>query len=405
MLLVVLLFSLSTISSCRNIFEHNQQVFAADMTNPEPLKSSSQGAFEHRFATEYGQRWHSTLLPALKSEPRHAALYNRYSPLKDFHHVVGPPHSLERVHFPSTQGDIQADNLLCFTRKQDYESGTATIPAAEKASNGLLTHSNVDAASILATHILQVVPGDNVLDLCAGQGGNSITLAQPIWPSLYPDSTLPPMMGAKKGALHSNELDHDRDHSLAETLAQSLPASLISAGQQRVIHVDATQGAKDLPFGPGGYDKVLVDAPSSDERRVVQAQSKATPGTTTRELKRWDVFSAKDVAEVQVQILVTALKAVRVGGRVVYSTRSISDEENDGVVEKAIALIEEEEEAKKGITLWTAEVEPLDGEVERRLEADWAEKTGKGWLVLPDHAGGGKWGPLYFSVLTKKSST
>jgi 16S rRNA C967 or C1407 C5-methylase (RsmB/RsmF family) len=403
MLLLPLLLSLSTVSNCRNIFEHNQQVFDANMTTPEPLKSSSQGAFEHRFATEYGQRWHSTLLPALKSEPRHAALYNRYSPLKDFHHIVGPPNSLERVHFPSAQGDIQADNLLCFTRKQDYESRVATIPTAEKASNSLLTHSTLDAASILAIHILQIVPGDNVLDLCAGHGGNSITLAQPIWPSLYPDSTVPPMMGAKKGALHSNQLDHDPTDRLAETLARSLPASLISAALQKVIHVDATKGAKDLPLGPGGYDKVLVDAPSSDERRVVQAQAKTTPGQNSRELRSWDFSASQNMAEVQVKLLVTALKAVRIGGRVVYSTRSLSKEENDDVVEKALALIEEE--AKKGDVLWTAEVEHLDGEVERRLVADWAEKTAKGRAVLPDHPGGGKWGPLYFAVLTKKSST
>ena len=78
-------------------------------------------------------------------------------------------------------------------------------------------------------------------------------------------------------------------------------------------------------------------------------------------------------------------------------------EENDGVVEEALALIEKD--SKKGDLLWTAEVEHLDGEVERRLVADWAEKTAKGGAVLPDHAGGGKWGPLYFAVLTKKSST
>ena len=397
MLLLLLFLSLFTGSSCRNIFEHNQQVLASNMTTIEHLQSSSQGAFEGRFATRYAQRWDSTLLPALKGEHRHAALYNRYAPLKDFHRVVGRPDSLERVRFPSATGDIQADNLMCFTRKQDYELSGATIPAAEKASNGLLTHSTVDAASILATHILQVVPGDNVLDLCAGQGRNSITLAQSIWPSLYPDSTMPPMMGAKKGALHSNNLDSEHN------LAQYMPTSVIGTAQLKFSHLDGTKGAKDLPLGPGGYDKVLVDAPSSDERRVVQAQVKVVLGQRAKELATWDYFSSEHMAEVQVKLLVTALKAARVGGRVLYSTRSLSEEENDGVVEEALALIEKE--SKKGDLLWTAEVEHLDGEVERRLVADWAEKTAKGWAVLPDHAGGGKWGPLYFAVLTKKSST
>ena len=397
MLLLLLFLSLFTIGNCRNIFEHSQQVFTSNMTNTEQPKSSSQGAFEDRFATQYGQRWHSTLLPALQAEPHHATLYNRYAPPEDFHRVVGRPDSLQRVHFPSATGDIQADNLLCFIRKQDYESNTATISAAEKAPNSILTHATVDAASVLAIHILQVVPGDNVLDLCAGQGANSITLAQPIWPSLYPDSTTPPMMGAKKGALHSNNLDSE--HSLA----QYMPSSVVGTAQLRSSHLDGTKGARHFYLGPGGYDKVLVDAPSSNERRVVQAQAKATPGQNSRELRSWDLSSSKPMAEVQVKLLVTALKAVRVGGRVVYSTHSISIKENDGVVEEALALIEKE--VKKGDIPWTAEVEHLDVEMERRLEADWAEKTAKGWAVLPDHAGGGKWGPLYFSVLTKKSST
>lgn len=397
MLLLLLFLSLFTISNCRSVFEHNQQVFAWNMTSTGHLKSSSQGAFEGRFATQYGQRWHSTLLPALKAEIRHAALYNRYAPLEDFHRVVGRPGTLERTRFPSAKGDIQADNLLCFIRKQDYESNAATIPATERASNGINTHFIVDAASVLAVHILQVVPGDNVLDLCAGQGGNSIILAQPIWPSLYPDSTTPPMMGAKKGALHSNNLDSEYN------LAQYMPASIVGTAQLKFSNVDGTKGAMHFYLGPGGYDKVLVDAPSSDERRVVQAQAKATPGQNSRELRSCDISSSKPMAEVQVKLLVTALKAARIGGRVVYSTRSISKEENDGVVEEALALIEKE--ANKGDLTWNAEVEHLDSEVERRLEADWAEKTAKGWAVLPDHAGGGKWGPLYFSVLTKKSST
>ena len=373
------------------------------MTNAERPQASPLDVFENHFATQYGQRWHTTLRLALKGEGRHAAFYNRYAPLSDFHRVVGSSESLQRVHFPSAEGDIQADNLLCFTRKLDYGSSTATMPTAGKGSNDLLTHSTLDAASVLAIHIIQVVPGDNVLDLCAGQGGNSITLAQSIWPSLYPDSTTPPLMGAKKGVLHSNELGPNCNHRLAETLAQYLPASVISSGQQRVIRIDGTKGAKDLPLGSGGYDKVLVDAPSSDERHIVQAQAKATCGQTSHELVSWSPSSSKHMAEVQVQLLLTALKAARVGGRVMYSTRSLSKEENDDVVEKAFALIGEE--VKKGALLWTAEVEHLDGEVEQRLVADWTEKTAKGWMVLPDHARGGKWGPAYFSVLTKKSST
>jgi 16S rRNA C967 or C1407 C5-methylase (RsmB/RsmF family) len=403
MLLVsLLILSSSIVCSSSDLSENSQQVFASNMTKTKRPQAPPFETFENHFASaaRYGERWHQTLYPAMKGQSRYAALYNRYAPLEDFHRAVGPADSLERVHFPSAADDIQADNLLCFTRKQDHESKAANLSAAEKASNGLLTHEKLDAAS-LAIHILQVVPGDNVLDLCATPGGNSVALAQPIWPYLYPDSTTPPLIGAKKGSLHSNELDPNRNRRLAETLTQYLPASVISSGQQKVIRVDGTKGVRELPLGSGGYDKVLIDAPSSDERQIVQAQEKASQGRTSAELANWNPSSSKHMAEVQVQLLMTALRAVRAGGRVVYSTHSISREENDGVVEKAITLLGKE--AKKGSLLWTAEVEKLDGEVERRLEADWAEKTAKGWAVLPDNASGGKWGPLYLSVLTKKS--
>lgn len=402
LLLPLLLLSSSITCSCSEIFENNKQIFTSNMTKTKRPQPSPLDTFENHFAsaTRYGERWHKTLYPAMKDLTLHAALYNRYTRQEDFSRIVGPADSLERVQFPSTADDIQADNLLAFTRKHDYESNAATLPAPAQTSNGLLTNLNIDAASLLAIHILQVVPGDNVLDLCATPGGNSVALAQPIWPYLYPDSTSPPLIGAKKGSLHSNELDPNRNRRLAEYLAQYLPAT--AAGERKVIRVDGTKGVRDLPLGSGGYDKVLVNAPSSDERRIVQAQEQAGQGRTSSELASWNQSSSKHMAEVQVQLLMTALRAVRVGGRVVYMTSSISREENDGVVEKAISLIEKE--AKKGALLWTAEVERLDGTVEQRLEANWAEKKAQGWAVLPDNASGGKWGPLYFSVLTKKST-
>ena len=82
-----------------------------------------------------------------------------------------------------------------------------------------------------------------------------------------------------------------------------------------------------------------------------------------------------------------------------YATCSISREENDGVVEKAI--LQAEKERKKGGIAWAVEVEGLGEEIERALEDGWAERTGKGWIALPDHKGNGKWGPLYFCILTK----
>lgn len=364
------------------------------MANFQHTISPSLENFSNHFAAtaQYGERW-QTLYPALKADTRLATLYNRYAPLQDFNDAMGinSTDSLERVRFPSAPDDIQADNLLCFIANNDLSP-----PPPERASNDLLTHCNLDAASVVPVHILQVLPGDNVLDLVADSGVNSLSLAQSIWPYLQPDSPTPPMPGAKKGTLHSNEYIPGRASRIA-ALEHYLPASLTASGQQKVVQIDITNGATELPLGPGGYDKALVDAPFTDERRIVQAQQSVSEGQVAEAAARWDSSSPERAAEAPLQLLSMALEAVRLGGRVVYTTSSISREENDGVVERVL------QELKHSNSPWTAEVERLDADVERDLEARWAEKTAQGWMVLPDHESGARWGPRYFCVLKKSS--
>ena len=82
-----------------------------------------------------------------------------------------------------------------------------------------------------------------------------------------------------------------------------------------------------------------------------------------------------------------------------YVTSSVAGEENDRVVGQAIESVGEA--ARSGACNWTVEVEGFGEEVERGLEEVWAERTERGWIVPPDHAGGRKEGPLYFCMFTK----
>ena len=380
-----------------------QQLLPFSMTKTKRPQASPLEAFHNHFsaASRYGDRWQQSLYPALAEGTRYTALWNRYAPRTDFDKVVGAQDALERIHFPSAPNDIQAENLACFIRKNNSDQENPPFPQPEKATNGILTHWNLDAASALAVHILRVEPSDRVLDLCAAPGGKSLALAQSIWPHLQPDYPGPPLPPAKKGALHSNEFDGPRNKRLADNLSAYLPSSLAQSGQQKVLRLDGTKGASAFPLGPGGYDKVLVDAPCSSERHIIHAQAKTPAGRVADELSRWSPTSSKRLAETQVQLLLTAMRAVRIGGSVLYATCSISDEENDGVVEKALVQLGKEQ--AKGAIRWGAGRLALDAEVERQLEG-WAEKTGKGWIVLPDHAGGARWGPLYFTVLTKSQT-
>nr|OQO31730.1 hypothetical protein B0A51_01078 [Rachicladosporium sp. CCFEE 5018] len=373
------------------------------MTKTKRPQSSQQDAFAAHFSstTRYGDRWNASLYSALLAKTRYAALHNRYVPLADFHAAVGSPGSLKRIVLPSATGDIHSDDIQVFVRSNDAENPDAPFTQPSQASNGLSTHWNLDAASALAVHMLHIVPGDRVLDLCAAPGGKSVAIAQSIWPHLQPDYPGPPMAGAKKGALHSNEFDRTRNRRLADNLSQYLPASLVTAGQQKVLQFDGIKGAQAFPLGVGGYDKALVDAPCSSERHIIHAEAKASSGkvgAVADEVARWSPATSKRMAETQQDLLMTALRAVRIGGVVLYATCSISTEENDGVVEKA--LTELGKKSKKGELTWTAEVVKFDAQVEPGLES-FAERTTYGWLVLPDHPNGGRWGPLYFTKLIK----
>jgi len=258
--------------------------------------------------------------------------------------------------------------------------------------------------------MLDIHPGARVLDLCAAPGGKSIALAQSLFPHLKTPSsstTTSAQPSPTTSCLHSNEIDLPRNRRLKNNLRSYLPASLFASGHVQTFSIDGTD-AKALsrfPFGQSGYDRVLLDAPCSSERHIIHAQLRAaSSGHTAEEMARWRPGSSRNMAKTQLALLLTALAATKVGGRVVYSTCSISSEENDGVVEKT--LVQLRKERGKGSCAWVVKVE-LGSEGIGKGRDEWvgldecSEATKYGRIVVPDHPGGGGWGPLYFSVLTK----
>jgi 16S rRNA C967 or C1407 C5-methylase (RsmB/RsmF family) len=278
----------------------------------------------------------------------------------------------------------------------------------------LQSHWNLDAASVLIAHLLAVQPGDNVLDLCAAPGGKSISLAQSIWPHLHPDDSQAKLKAVQSkssqiGTLHSNEADPPRQRRLADNLQAYLPKTLFDTQRISTLRVDGTSPKAHYELvvktsdGTVNYDKVLVDAPCSSERHIIHAHVNARlGGREAPEMANWRPGSSKRLAETQLKLLVTGLRVAKVGATIVYATCSIEPTENDGVIEKMLSQIEKER--KKGVK-WSVRLGFGAGDgnavLEAELEKHWAEKTKHGWIVLPDHPSGGRWGPLFFAILTK----
>lgn len=398
-------------------------------------------AFHSQYASVWGdERWHNSLYPALAKPTRYAALVNQYVPSSEVDRVLsaGPGGELRQIQFPrlpSGQGvDITArpsvvalehtspappESAEPEPRESDAgdKSGKQhetflfpppkAVPTPSSPGKDLQSHWNLDAASALCAHMLDVQPNDRVLDLCAAPGGKSVILAQLIFPHLHAGSAGP--APPKPGCLHSNEVDHARNKRLAANLRAYLPEPLFEANAVRVLRLDGSdaRAVTQLPCGPGGYDRVLLDAPCSSERHIIHAHVRAAAGgRVADEMARWRRGGSKTLAKLQADLLMTALKAVKVGGRVVYSTCSIETGENDGVVEKMLAAVEKDKKKfglSWGVTFELgSKLKKRAGDLDEALDR-FTEETKYGRIAVPDHKDGNQWGPLYFCVITKVS--
>lgn len=150
-----------------------------------------------------------------------------------------------------------------------------------------------------AVEMLGVQKGDRVLDLCAAPGGKSTQI------------------GAKLGGtglLWSNEIVKSR----ANILLSNIERMGISNAVVSNAHPDILCSQLS-----GQFDRVLVDAPCSGEgmfRKNSEAQNE------------WSEAHVKSCAERQLNILNSAKHALKIGGVMVYSTCTFSQEENEGVI-------------------------------------------------------------------------
>ncbi|KAH9897118.1 S-adenosyl-L-methionine-dependent methyltransferase [Xylariomycetidae sp. FL2044] len=366
------------------------------------LADGSEESFNRVYAVQYGnERWQQSLLPALLAPTRYAMLVNTFA-AGDSSNLLheGDVSSVSAVAFPQKMDQADEPDDASFVAFQRIASTTEAEPPfpvpQAGATTRLMTHWNLDAASLLAVRVLEPRPGDKILDMCAAPGGKSVAISQLL--RVCDESTGLQSLGG--GCLHSNEVNNGRNHRLASNLQAYLPADLFKADEVKVLKTDGSEpnAAQSFPHGAGGYDKVLLDAPCSSERHIIHAHSKAKQGgRAAEEMISWRSGHSKKLAKTQAALLLTALKAVKTGGTVLYATCSLSNDENDGVVEKGMELVQKER--RKLGAPWDVSVRSGDW-AGRGLE-QWAEPTKRGWIVLPDHAQRGRWGPLYFAVLQK----
>ncbi|MCE9610583.1 MAG: 16S rRNA (cytosine(967)-C(5))-methyltransferase RsmB [Chthoniobacter sp.] len=164
-----------------------------------------------------------------------------------------------------------------------------------------------DPSTLLACDLLDPQPGENVLDACAAPGGKTTYLAQ---------------LMRGEGRIIACDLYESRVARLRENVAR------LGATIAQVIRHDCMQAGP--PLAPASFDRILVDAPCSNTgviRRRVDV--------------RWRL-TAEDFLRMpaqQLALLRRTATLLKSGGALVYSTCSLEAEENDQVVERALAAI------------------------------------------------------------------
>lgn len=142
-------------------------------------------------------------------------------------------------------------------------------------------------------------PGDYVLDLCAAPGGKATEL------------------GARlegKGLLLANDISNSRAKALLKNLElMGIPN----------IYVTSETPERLAQVLPEFFDKILVDAPCSGE-----GMFRKEP----RMMADWEQQGPDYYSAVQKEIILQAADMLRPGGKLLYSTCTFSELENEGTI-------------------------------------------------------------------------
>ena len=212
-----------------------------------------------------------------------------------------PPETSIRLSNPSQENDLNSDavtlapgRLLASARR--VLSGNITQTPSFRSGNAIIQ----DEASQLVA--LLVGRGASVLDCCAAPGGKTRILAQQ----------------NPNAAVIAVELHPHRARMLRK---------LVTEANIRILAADV----RHLPL-QSRFDRVLVDVPCSGTGTLAR-----NPEIKWR-LRPGDAGDLADLQQKQIAILTAAMQHVAPGGRLVYSTCSLEPEENQQVIEQALAV-------------------------------------------------------------------
>ena len=156
-------------------------------------------------------------------------------------------------------------------------------------------------SSMVPPLVLSPQSGERVLDIAAAPGSKTTQMAA--------------QMG-NIGEIVANDTSHVRRYRLQANLAMQ---------GVTIAKISKTDGRGIWQEYPEYFDKTLVDVPCSMEGRFL--------GSDAKTYKDWSQKKVKILSNLQRWILRSAISATKPGGTIVYSTCTLSPEENEGVID------------------------------------------------------------------------
>ncbi|KAH3669049.1 hypothetical protein OGAPHI_001645 [Ogataea philodendri] len=174
--------------------------------------------------------------------------------------------------------------------------------------------SRQEAVSMIPPLFLDVQPHHFVMDMCAAPGSKTAQLIE----ALHSGGAEP------TGVVVANDSDYKRSHMLVHQVKRLNSPNFV------IVNHDAQLFPKMKLTEDGDYikfDRILCDVPCTGD------------GTMRKNLtvwKDWRIGNALGLHPLQLNILMRGLQLLKKGGRLVYSTCSLSPIENEAVIAAAL---------------------------------------------------------------------
>lgn len=161
-----------------------------------------------------------------------------------------------------------------------------------------------DQASFVPVLALNPTSGERILDICAAPGAKTTHIAS---------------ITSNKAKLFANDSSKNRLFKLRKLTKQFGVECELSLYDGRNL---------TSKYNRNSFDKILLDAPCSGEASIINDDLKTS--------QNWTFAKVKRLSRLQEQLILSAYDMLKPGGTLVYSTCTISPEENEKVVSRLL---------------------------------------------------------------------